>query len=145
MDQARIQRSGLTVPIAARALLRRQPQGGVTGDGEEIRVGVEDLSVVSNRDCGDEAVGQLARGFSVGAACAVELRGLLKVVGALYREQGEPVEQAPQLVTVVVVAGAGEHLHHHHVGARKLHILLERSSQPQVDGAAGGAQELHPR
>jgi len=76
----------------------------MAGDRVEVGVLAEQLGLVADRDRGDQAVGQLARGLPLLAAEPVQLGGALVVARAFDGQELEAVEEAPQPFPVGVVA-----------------------------------------
>ena len=86
------------------------PQPGVPRQHVEIAVVVKHCRAGADGNRADEAVDQLANGFSLAAAGAIQ-GGRLVVVGGTGRENGRPREQPAKASQVAFVPGAGEHVH----------------------------------
>lgn len=139
--------------VAVIDLVRDSPAAASTAIGPQARVALEHLEVPvgveheqrrPQRHHRDQAVGQRPCRLASATARPVQLGRRLEVVEPLDRHVLAAGKQAPQPVPVVVVAGAGQDLHDHHVGGVGGLVPVEEAPDRPMGGAAGGAEVLDP-
>lgn len=108
----------------------------MAGDRLEVRVGTEQLCVVSHRDDRDQAVGKLARRVPCAAAEPIQVGGAFVVAWTVDVEEVLAVKEPAQPFAIRGVASPGQDLHHDHVGRSQGGIVLEGGLQAKVSRTA---------
>ena len=91
----------------------------MTGQDVKVDILVEYRRTGTEGNGGDKAIHQLANGFAVSAAGAVQSRGIIVVCG-FRGKHGCKCEQTAERVQVPLVPRSSEHLHPNRVADRDL-------------------------
>ncbi len=97
------------------------PKWRVAGECREVRVGVEQFGVGPDGHGSDQTVDDLSDGLTSSSTSPVESCCLV-VVGRCRREHHRSAEKTSQLIEMVFVSGASEHLHGNGVADGELSI-----------------------
>ena len=125
------------LPSRSSAGRRHETQRGCLCDERKVAVSLQEDRVGIDRDDSYQTVDQSLDGQPGSAAGAIDGRGLFVVGQPANREQLAAKDEPAEKAEMLVVAGAGKHLHHDRLSSGKRCPVLQETSELNRHWASG--------